>query len=47
MARTPNRKREALWRGRVSHQSLSGLSVAQFCAKNGARCRRFTGGSTA
>ena len=36
MARTPNRKREALWRGRVSHQSLSGLSVAQFCAQE--RC---------
>ena len=37
MARTPNRKRQALWRGRVSHQSLSGLSVAQFCAEERSR----------
>ena len=36
MARTPNPRRHALWRDRVSRQSLSGLSVEQFCAKNDA-----------
>ena len=47
MARTPNPMRQVLWRGRVSRQLLSGLSVAQFCAKNGAPGRRSTRGSAA
>jgi hypothetical protein len=33
MARTPDRKREALWRGRVNRQLLSGLSISQFCSQ--------------
>jgi len=32
MARTPDPKRHALWRGRIRRQEASGLTVAQFCA---------------
>jgi hypothetical protein len=33
MARRPNPALHALWRDRVSRQSISGLSVEQFCAQ--------------
>jgi hypothetical protein len=33
MARTPDPKRHALWRGRIRRQEASGLTVAQFCAQ--------------
>ena len=31
MARSPDRKRHALWRDRVRRQVTSGLTIAQFC----------------
>jgi hypothetical protein len=33
MAKTPDRKREVLWRGRMNRQLLGGLSISQFCAQ--------------
>ncbi len=33
MPRTASLTRRAIWRSRVSRQSLSGLSIAQFCAR--------------
>ena len=36
MARTPDPKRQALWRDRIRRQESSGLRIAQFCAQE--RC---------
>jgi hypothetical protein len=33
MPRTASLTRQAIWRSRVSRQALSGLSIAQFCAR--------------
>ena len=33
MARTPDPKLHALWRDRVRRQAASGLTIAEFCAK--------------
>jgi hypothetical protein len=38
MARNPNPRVQALWRARVSRQVISGLSIAEFCAKE--RCAK-------
>jgi putative transposase len=36
MARTPDPKRQALWRDRIRRQESSGLTIAQFCVQE--RC---------
>ena len=36
MARKPNPRIQAIWHARVSRQVISGLSIAEFCAKE--RC---------
>jgi transposase-like protein len=35
MSRTPDLKRHALWRECIRHQADSGLTIAQFCAREG------------
>jgi hypothetical protein len=41
MARTPDLKRHALWRDRVHRQEASGLSISQFCAREGCAVSAF------
>jgi hypothetical protein len=41
MARTPDIKLHALWRERLSRQSDSGLTIAQFCAREGLSAATF------
>ena len=40
MARKPNPRIQAIWHARVSRQVISGLSIAEFCAKE--RCAKST-----
>jgi hypothetical protein len=35
MSRTPDLKRHALWRERIRHHLDSGLTITQFCAREG------------
>ena len=41
MARTPNLKLHALWRGRIRRQEASGLTIEQFCAQEGVTRSKF------
>jgi hypothetical protein len=41
MARTPNPKLHAIWRDRVRRQEASGLTVAQFCTREGVARSKF------
>ena len=41
MARTPDPKLHALWRDRVRRQEASGLTIAQFCAREGVARSKF------
>jgi hypothetical protein len=43
MSRRSNPARQALWRGRVQRQLLSGLSVAQFCTREHCAVSAFYG----
>ena len=45
MARTPDLERHALWRDRIHRQVHSGLTIAQFCARERSPWRRSTLGN--
>jgi hypothetical protein len=41
MARTPDPKLHATWRDRIRRQEASGLTIAQFCAREGVARSKF------